>query len=172
MEPYIQNPFTPPPRRIGASLLFFSVAAIALAGCGYLIWTLIMPDSLPTVSAPTPAGTAQSEIVTLAAQLGVFRDRTGRYPAVAEGLDALVERPVGLLPEVFWRKLRDDVPLDPWKNPYQYEEVPGDPPTYRVFSKGPNATNPADDFSQTLPAAPPTATPAPAAAPAGVPKFR
>ena len=167
-QPYLQNPFPPPPRRVGASLLFFSMAAVALAGCGYLIWTLVAPDSTPTLSAPQPAAAAQSEIATMAAQIGVVRKSIGRYPTVAEGLDSLVQRPVGLPPEALWPKLRTNVPRDPWGNAYQYEEMPGDPPTYRIFSTGRNTTDPADDISQTLPVASPSDTPAPA----GVPKFR
>ena len=165
-KPYLQNPFPPPPRRIGATLLFFTVAAVALAGCGYLIWTMVAPDSTPTVSAPMPTGAAQSEIATMAAQVGMFQKSVGRYPTVSEGLDSLVQRPVGLRDEVLWPKLRTNVPRDPWGNAYLYEEVPGDPPTYRIFSTGPNTTDPADDISQTLPAfAVPVATPSPASSP-------
>ena len=165
-RPPVRNPFPPPPRRVGASLLFFSVAAVALAGCGYLIWILVVPDSTPPISAPMPTGTAQSEIATMAAQVGMFQKSVGRYPTVSEGLDALVQRPVGLRDEVLWPKLRTNVPRDPWGNAYLYEEVPGDPPTYRIFSTGPNTTDPADDISQTLPAlAVPVATPSPASSP-------
>ena len=173
-KPYIQNPFPPPPRRIGASLLFFSMAGVALAGCGYLIWMLVAPDSTPTISAPMPNAAAQSEIATMAVQVGVFRTNVGRYPTVAEGLDALAERPAGMAPEVFWPKLRTTVPRDPWGNAYVYEETPGNPPGYRIYSTGPNAADPSDDISQALPAAPPPATPAPAAAPTSAPnpKFR
>ena len=171
-KPYLQNPFPPPPRRIGSSLLFFSVAAVALAGCGYLIWTMVAPDSTPPLSAPRPTAAAQSEIATMAAQMGVVRKSVGRYPTVGEGLDALVQRPASLSPEALWPKLRTNVPRDPWGNPYLYEEVPGDPPTYRIFSTGPNTTDPADDISQTLPAVPAAETTAPTPTPAGAPKFR
>lgn len=174
-KPYIQNPFPPPPRRIGASLLFFSMAAIALGGCGYLIWMLVAPDSTPPVSAPRPDAAAESEIATMAAQVGVFLKSVGRYPTAAEGLDALAERPANMPPEVFWPKLRTNVPRDPWGNPYLYEEVPGDPPTYRIFSHGKDLFDPADDISKTLPPAPAPDAPEAAetpAAPAGAPKFR
>lgn len=171
-RPYIQNPFPPPPRRIGASLLFFSVAAIALAACGYLIWTILVPDTTPVLSAPRPAAAAQSEIVTMAAQLSLFRKTVGRYPTVKEGLDALVERPPGTDKHAFWPKLRTNVPRDPWGNAYVYEEVRGDPPTYRIYSTGPNTTDPADDISQTLPAEVPQEKADAPAPPPATPKFR
>lgn len=171
-RPYIQNPFPPPPRRIGAALLFFSVAAIALAGCGYLIWALVVPETTPVLSAARPTGAAQSEIATMVAQLGIFRKSVGRYPTAKEGLDALVERPLDLPPEALWPKLRKDLPRDPWGNRYIYEPTPGDPPGYRVYSTGADTTDPADDISQTLPAIPPDETSTPPPTPASAPKFR
>lgn len=171
-KPYLQNPFPPPPRRIGASLLFFSIAAIALAGCGYLIWTLVAPDSTPVLSAPRPAGAAQSEIATMAAQIGIFQKSVGRYPTAREGLDVLVERPADLPPDALWPKLRTNIPRDPWGNPYIYEPTTGDPPSYRIYSTGADTTDPADDISQTLPAIAPAEMAPPAAAPASAPKFR
>ena len=171
-RPYIQNPFPPPPRQTGRAVLFFSMALVALAGCGYLVWMLVMPESSPTISAPEPAAAAQSEIATLAAQLGMFQKNVGRYPTVAEGLEALKERPANVPKEIPWMKLRREIPRDPWGRAYEYEEMPGDPPVFRVFSRGENPNDPADDISQTLPAVPASATRAADATPAGSPKFR
>lgn len=172
-RPYPQNPFPPPPRRIGATLLFFSVAAVALAGCGYLIWTLVVGDRLPPPPlSPVPTAAAQSEIATIIAQLRVFQSRAGRYPTAGEGLEALVQRPVGVPADAIWPKLWQSVPRDPWGRTYEYVEVPGDPPGYRVFSKGSNANDAGDDISgQVPPASSPPSSPPPAAPPA-VPRFR
>ncbi len=156
-SPYIQNPFPPPPRQIGKSLLFFAVALVALAACGYLIWTLIVGDPvLPPPSAPVPTAAAQSELATISAQLQVFQKRLGRYPTASEGLDALVQRPAGVPQDKPWPKLWVRVPRDPWDRDYQYVELPGEPPGYRVFSQGPNPADPADDIAVVLP--PPAAT--------------
>lgn len=139
------------------------MALVALAGCGYLIWMLVVPESAPTISAPMPAAAAQSDVATLAAQLAMFRKSVGRYPTSAEGLDALRERPVNVPPEIPWMKLRREIPRDPWGRAYEYEEMPGDPPVFRVFCRGEKLDDPSDDISQTLPAAP---------TPADAPKFR
>ena len=153
-SPYIQNPFPPPPRQIGRTLLFFAVAAVALAACGYLIWTLIVGDpALPPPSAPVPVAAAESELATISAQLQVFQKRLGRYPTASEGLDALAQRPSGIPREKPWPKLWAHVPRDPWDREYQYVEMPGDPPAYRVFSKGANPADAADDISVVLPPA-------------------
>ncbi len=153
-SPYIQNPFPPPPRHIGKTLLFFAVAAVALAACGYLIWILVVGDTAPPPpSAPVPAAAAQSELATISAQLQVFQKRVGRYPTASEGLDALVQRPAGVPQDKPWPKLWARVPRDPWDRDYQYVELPGEPPGYRVFSRGPNPADPADDIAVTLPPA-------------------
>lgn len=173
-RPLTHNPFPPPPRQLGKTLLFFSVALVALAGCGYLIWTLVAPESATTLSAPQPAAAAQSEIATMCAQLGFFQKSVGRYPTAAEGLEALVQRPSALAQETPWPRLRTSVPRDPWGRPYLYEELPENPPRYRVSSRGQNADDPADDIAQILPAITdqPAATPAPAQPAPVVPKFR
>lgn len=151
-RPYIQNPFPPPPRHVGKTVLFCSVALTALAGCGYLIWMLVAPETSATLSAPRPDAAAQSEIATMVAQLGIFQKSIGRYPTAAEGLDALVQRPSALPEEAKWPKLRSNIPRDPWGRAYEYQELPGIPPAYRVHSRGANPDDPSDDISQTLPA--------------------
>ena len=161
-QPFIPNPFPPPPRQIGRTLLFFAVAAVALVAGGYLIWTLIVGDPLPPApSSPVPTAAAESEIGTIIAQLRLFQSRVGRYPTAAEGLDALVERPANIPPDAMWPKLWQKTPRDPWGRSYEYAETPGDPPGYRVFSKGPNADDVADDISTQLPPAPSPAKSAP-----------
>ena len=174
-SPYIQNPFPPPPRHIGKSMLFFAVALVALGACGYLIWFLIAGDSVPPPSAPVPTAAAESELATIAAQLKVFQKRVGRYPTASEGLDALAQRPPGIPREKPWPKLWAKVPRDPWDRVYQYEETPGNPPVYRVFSKGANPDDAADDIAVVLPPAeftesPLDALPAPDAEPSAAPK--
>ena len=159
-SPYIQNPFPPPPRQVGKTLLFFAVAAVALAACGYLIWFLVGGDTAPPPpSAPVPVAAAESELATIAAQLKLFQKRVGRYPTASEGLEALAERPPGIPRDKPWPKLWAHVPRDPWDRDYQYVETPGDPPRYRVFSKGPNPDDAADDIAVALPPAVVTESP-------------
>ena len=170
-QPFIPNPFPPPPRQIGRTLLFFAVAAVALGAGVYLIWTLIIGDPLPPPpSSPVPTAAAESEIAVIATQLKIFQKSVGRYPTVSEGLNALVERPEGMPPEISWPKLRHDIPRDPWGRSYEYVETPGDPPGYRIFSKGPNSSDSSDDISAQL--SPAAATPSPPATHSPAPKFR
>ena len=60
------------------------------------------------------------DIQAISAQLEVYQARNGRYPTTEQGLAALVEKPSkDPLPER-WTRLMDEIPTDPWKQPYHY----------------------------------------------------
>lgn len=65
---------------------------------------------------------ARSQIEMLGLALETYRLDNHQYPATAQGLDALVERPDVGTPPTNWRGpyLRRAVPLDPWGHPYEY----------------------------------------------------
>ena len=75
---------------------------------------------------PPPRDTlrADSDFEILDTSLDAHRNVSGRYPSTEEGLSALVERcdtPTGR-----WIKTFDQVPLDPWGNPYRHRFVSRD----------------------------------------------
>jgi general secretion pathway protein G len=78
--------------------------------------------------------------------LAAYRLDTGSYPSEGEGLEALVQKPAG---EEDWRgPYLDDIPEDPWGNPYYYQ-FPGTRSNkgYDVWSGGPDGTSgTADDI--------------------------
>jgi type II secretion system protein G len=154
------NPFPPPPRRVLGPIVLVLMFFAALAGGAYLVWELVHGGtSGQPPPAPTPDAEVHGELAKFERQLQVFQKSVGRFPTASEGLEALVRRPEGLSLDALWPKLRGEIPRDPWGRPYQYAEVPGAKGSYRVFSQGPDPTNPDDDISVTL-AAPPPATPA------------
>jgi general secretion pathway protein G len=67
---------------------------------------------------------ARTQISTFMNGLGLYKLDTGAYPATAQGLQALREKP-GDMPNWAGPYLQKDVPLDPWGRPYQYK-YPGD----------------------------------------------
>jgi general secretion pathway protein G len=71
------------------------------------------------------AARAQIELFALA--LDQYRLDNDFYPATAQGLAALRERPSGVPEARNWRGpyLRKAIPLDPWGRPYAYKS-PGD----------------------------------------------
>ena len=77
--------------------------------------------------------------------LMAYRTAVGTYPTTAEGLQALVGAPTGK--EMRWKgPYVDKLPLDPWKNAYQYR-FPGtrNARGYDVWSMGPDGTDGTED---------------------------
>lgn len=77
-----------------------------------------------------------------------YKQNVGRYPSTEEGLRALITAPESTSGK--WRGpyIRGkDVPLDPWKKPYQYR-FPGTKNigSYDLYSWGPDGTESADDI--------------------------
>jgi general secretion pathway protein G len=99
---------------------------------------LVAPMVFSHVSdAKISAARAQIELFALA--LDAYRLDNDYYPATAQGLAALRERPSGDPEARNWRGpyLRKEIPLDPWGRPYVYKS-PGDlnPQTYDLLSYG------------------------------------
>lgn len=79
--------------------------------------------------------TAKAQIDALGKALDQYRLDVGQYPSASDGLGALYTRPASAQN---WSGpyLKKEVPLDPWKSPYQYR-VPGEKsPDYDLFSYG------------------------------------
>jgi len=70
------------------------------------------------------ATAAKAQINSFQTALGVYKLDTGRFPSNEQGLQALRSRPEGLSA---WDGpyLPQDIPLDPWGNPYTYR-FPGE----------------------------------------------
>ena len=67
---------------------------------------------------------ARAQINSFQTALGVYRLDTGRFPTTEQGLDALRSQPDGV---TRWDGpyLPQEIPFDPWGNPYAYK-FPGD----------------------------------------------
>ena len=79
--------------------------------------------------------TAKIQIDGLVTSLELFHIDTGRYPNTAEGLDALV-KVAGKIQG--WNGpyiSKNSVPLDPWGNPYHYDQ-PGKHGPFDLFTLG------------------------------------
>jgi general secretion pathway protein G len=92
---------------------------------------------------------AMAQIDAFEKALDQYRLDTGRYPATAQGLDALMTRPVN---EPRWSGpyLRKAVPMDPWGRPYVYRS-PGEHGDFDLYSHGkdgqPGGTGEAADIT-------------------------
>ena len=79
--------------------------------------------------------TAKLQISEFGAGLDLFHLEVGRYPTTEEGLLSLSEEPAGV---VNWNGpylKKNDIPLDPWGNTYQYRS-PGEHREYDLYSLG------------------------------------
>lgn len=78
--------------------------------------------------------TTRAQIVALEKSLDQYRLDVGRYPTTLEGLGALLVKPASAKK---WNGpyLKKEVPLDPWGNPYVYQN-PGKHGDFDLLSYG------------------------------------
>jgi general secretion pathway protein G len=128
------------------SLLEILVVLAILA----LLATLVI-SNLDSMFGGAQKDTAQMFVQqSLNVPLQAYRMHMGTYPSTAEGLNALVTPPANKADR--WRgpyvKEQSGIPLDPWKNPYQYR-FPGvkNKNSYDLWSMGPDGQDgTADDI--------------------------
>jgi general secretion pathway protein G len=109
------------PRACGFTLMEMLVV-LAIIG---LIVGMVGPRILGTLDREAPK-IAATQAKLLRGAIENFRLDVGRYPTTQEGLSALITKPADTSIAARWRGpyTDGDVPLDPWKTPYQYS-VPG-----------------------------------------------
>jgi general secretion pathway protein G len=94
--------------------------------------------------------TAKAQIESFEKALNLFRLHTGRFPTTAEGLGALMAKPVNVRG---WSGpyLEKDIPPDPWGNKYLYRSPGARGKDFDVISYGsdgqPGGTDTAADIS-------------------------
>lgn len=83
--------------------------------------------------------TAKVQIKMLKGALETVKMDINRFPNADEGLDILYRAPRDAKIKALWRGpyLDEEIPLDPWSNPYQYALAPSDSQPYSLFSFGP-----------------------------------
>lgn len=88
---------------------------------------------------------AKQDIRVIESQLNLYKLDNFSYPTTDQGLEALVEKPADGPEPRQWKQggYLDRVPLDPWKNPYQYLS-PGTHGSIDIYSLGPDQ-QPSDD---------------------------
>ena len=120
-----------PNRSDGWSLLELMVVLVIIG----LLAGLVGPQMLSYLERGEVTA-AEQQTKQLGQALLTYRLDIGRFPATEQGLEALVKAP----PEYaeYWNGpyLDDDVPLDPWRNPFQYELRRGSPRGYVLYSLG------------------------------------
>ncbi len=129
-----------PPRRQAAlqrhraggwNLLELMVALVIIG----LILGIVGPAAMQRL-ASGQRSTAEVQVKQLRAALDTYKLDIGQYPSTAQGLGALTAAP----PEVaeYWNGpyLRDELPADPWRAPYQYQFPANTPQGFALYSLG------------------------------------
>lgn len=87
---------------------------------------------------------AKTQIRMFEEAVGLYRLDVGKYPSGDQGLQALRLQPPDA-PENKWRGpyIQTEIPLDPWSNAYQYQEITDslNQPSFEVMSNGPDGNN-------------------------------
>jgi general secretion pathway protein G len=118
---------------------------------------LVILGSLVTVSFVRMQRTAY--INSAKSQVSMLEDAVNHYvlavgsaPTQQQGLEALLAAPAELKDPTKWQGPyldKQQLPVDPWNNPYQYESLGTD--QFRIWSNGPDGTSGSDDdISTTL----------------------
>ena len=122
-------------RRSGFTLIELMLVLVILA----TLAAIVVPK-LTGQSKRAKVIATQTQIADFGTALDAFEIGVSRYPTSVEGLRALVERPTSEADE--WQGpylSRNAIPLDPWRNEYQYR-CPGqyNPDGYDLYSYGPD----------------------------------
>lgn len=119
-------------RQRGITLIELLVVLSILA----LISTLIVINVLPAMD-KSRVDKAGIDLGAIESALDQYRIDMLNYPSTEQGLNALVEAPVGDPRSNLYRPggYLKALPKDPWGNPYQYRQ-PGEHGAFDVFSYG------------------------------------
>jgi general secretion pathway protein G len=89
---------------------------------------------------------ARTQISQLESAVNLYTLHVGMPPSTQEGLEALLVPPAGISDPHKWSGPylnRENLPIDPWNMPYQYEQVDAD--RFRIWSSGPDRASGTED---------------------------
>ena len=114
----------------GFSLIELLVVMVILGMLGGLVG----PRLFDRVDA-SKVDTALSQVRMLKSAMGTFRLDVGRYPTTEEGLAALAYKPQSAQR---WNGpyVEDEIPADPWGNPYMYIDTAENFQGFALYSRG------------------------------------
>ncbi len=114
----------------GFTLIELMVVVVILAVLAVAVVPNLMerPDEARMVK-------AKQEINAISSALQLYKLDNYNYPTTDQGIEALVTKPTDGPEAKKWKKLLDNVPKDPWGNPYLYL-MPGTHGAFDLFTYG------------------------------------
>jgi general secretion pathway protein G len=126
-------------RRRGFTLMEILLVLAILVVLGSLVTV-----GYVTVKKNADIDSARTQIRMFEGAVDLYRLDVGKYPSGDQGLQALRLQPPDA-PENKWRGpyMKTEIPLDPWGNAYQYQEITDslNQPSFEVISNGPDGNN-------------------------------
>jgi general secretion pathway protein G len=121
-------------RKVSGFTLMEMLVVLAIIG---LIVGMVGPRILGTVDREAPK-IAATQAKLLRGAIENFRLDVGRYPTTQEGLAVLITKPIDTTIAARGRGpyTDGDVPMDPWKNPYQYSLPGSNGQPFALYSMG------------------------------------
>ncbi len=128
-------------RTRGFSLIELMVVLVILG----LLTGLVGPRLFGRVDA-SKVQAAETQIKMLRGALQTYRLDIGAYPSTAEGLEALMSPPAEIAEYWHGPYLEDELPLDPWREPYKYEQPAETLQGFALYSLGADSESGGEDI--------------------------
>lgn len=102
-----------------------------------MLWSVF---SVPSVSGSRQHVRCRADFQSFNAALKTYAINAGCLPTTEQGREALVTRPISEPLPLDWVQITSSVPMDPWKHPYHYLELPAKDGVFRweLKSGGPD----------------------------------
>lgn len=120
------------PSQRGFTLIEIMVVMVILG----LLVSVVAPNIMGQ-NTKARTGITKTQIKSISSALDMYKLDNFNYPGTEQGLDALVTEPSGSPEAKNWNNdgYLKKIPLDPWKNEYQYVS-PGSEGPYDLYSFG------------------------------------
>jgi general secretion pathway protein G len=127
----IQRPALARPFRAGFTLIELLLVLVILA-----ILAGVVVNKFGGIQERARDSRAKTDLANIKNALEQFKIVNGEYPTSEEGLQALVTKPAGDLPD--WKPCLDKLPVDPWNHPYIYRQPGSNQKDFDLLSAGPD----------------------------------
>lgn len=128
----------------GFTLIELMVVVVILAVLAVVVVPNLMdrPDEARIVK-------AKQDINAIGSSLQLYKLDNYTYPTTDQGLEALFTKPTDDPLPKNWKKLLDQMPEDPWGNPYLYM-MPGAHGSFDVFTYGADGVDGGEGINATI----------------------
>ena len=131
-------------QQAGFTLIELMVVVVILAVlAGFVVPKLMdRPDEARIVK-------AKQDISSVASALQLYKLDNYQFPSTDQGLEALVTQPDGEPEPKNWKQLLDNLPIDPWGNPYLYV-MPGEHGEFDLYTLGADGVEGGEGVNATI----------------------